>query len=196
MLGTTEPAVPRIVCIGGGYCALILVKALRRAVRRGDVELVIVSRTNFHAFHGFVGEMLSGRIQPQAILSPARRVFRPACFMNAEVTAIDLDEQQLTISRLLDGREQVLGYDHLVVSVGVADDVDGYPGLREHGLLLRDYRDAWHTRNHLLQMMEMAANRTRPGRTPAAADGGRGRRRVRRGRGRHRARRVGQPVVP
>ena len=157
MLGTTEPAVPRIVCIGGGYCALFLVKALRRAVRRGDVELVIVSRTNFHAFHGFVGEMLSGRIQPQAILSPARRVFRPARFMNAEVTAIALDEQQLTISRLLDGREQVLDYDHLVMSVGVADDVDGYPGLREHGLLLRDYRDAWHTRNHLLQMMEMAA---------------------------------------
>lgn len=148
---------PKVVCIGGGYLALFLVKALRRAVRRGEVELVIVSRTNFHAFHGFVGEMLAGRIQPQAILSPARRVFRPATFYNAEVTDIDLDGRTVTLSRLLDGREQQMGFDHLVVAVGVADDVDRYPGLEEHALLLRDYRDAWHTRNHLIQMMEMAA---------------------------------------
>jgi NADH dehydrogenase len=148
---------PRIVCIGGGYCALFLVKSLRRAIRRGEADLTIVSRTNFHAFHGFVGEMLSGRIQPQSILSPARRVFRSAAFANAEVTAIDLDARTVTISRLLDGREQVLPYDHLVVSVGVTDDLRGYPGLEEHALLLRDYRDAWHARNHLIQMMEMAA---------------------------------------
>ncbi|WP_370328041.1 FAD-dependent oxidoreductase [Euzebya sp.] len=153
---------PRVVCIGGGYCALFLVKALRRAIRRREVELVVVSRTNFHAFHGFVGEMLSGRIQPQAILSPARRVFAPAVFMNAEVTDIDLDGRAVTLSRLLDGREQVLDYDHLVVSVGVTDDLDGYPGLDEHALLLRDYRDAWHTRNHLIQMMEMAAIESDP----------------------------------
>ncbi|HUG83478.1 MAG TPA: FAD-dependent oxidoreductase [Euzebya sp.] len=157
MVTSASPPPPRVVCVGGGYCALFLVRALRGAVRRGEIDLVIISRTNFHAFHGFVGEMLSGRIQPQAILSPARRVFHPARFMNAEVSAIDLEQRQVVISRLLDGREQVLDFDHLVVSVGVTDDVHGYPGLDEHALLLRDYRDAWHTRNHLLQMMEMAA---------------------------------------
>lgn len=153
---------PHVVCVGGGYVAVWLVKGLRRAIRRGEVEVTIVSRENYHTFHGFVGEMLSGRIQPQQILSPARRIFRPARFANAEVTAIDPEARTVTVSRLLDGREQVLSYDHLVVGVGVSDDVDRYPGLREHALRLRDYRDAWHTRNHLLRMLEMGAIETDP----------------------------------
>ena len=152
----TDPA-PHVVCIGGGYVAIYLAKALRRAVRRGDIALTVISRDNFHTFHGFVGEMLSGRIQPQQILSPARRLFRPARFVNAEVTAVDPDARTVTFAQALDAQEQVIAYDHLVVSVGVADDLDGYPGLAQHALRLRDYRDAWRTKNHLLRMMEAGA---------------------------------------
>lgn len=151
---------PRIVCVGGGYVAIFLVKALRRAVRRGEVDLTVVSRDNFQCFHGFVGEMLTGRIQPQQILSPARRLFRPARFMNAEVTGIDLATGTLTVSRMLDGKQQEVGFDHLVVGVGIADDLTAYPGLAHHALRLRDYRDAWRTRNHLITMLEMAAIET------------------------------------
>lgn len=153
---------PHVVCIGGGYVALFLVRALRGAIRRREVDLTVISRDNFHTFHGFVAEMLSGRIQPQQILSPARRIFSPAKFMNAEVTSIDVDREQVTVASLLDGHESTLDYDHLVMGVGVADDLDRYPGLAEHAHRLRDYRDAWRTRSHLLQMMELGAIETDP----------------------------------
>ena len=49
----------RVVCIGGGYVPTFLVRALRGAIRRGQVELTVISRDNFHTFHGFVGIVLS-----------------------------------------------------------------------------------------------------------------------------------------
>ncbi len=148
---------PHVVCVGGGYVAIFVVKALRRAVKRGEIDLTVISRDNFQCFHGFIGEMLTGRIQPQQILSPARRLFDPGRFMNAEVTDIDVEARTLTVSRMLDGKQQQVAFDHLVVGVGISDDLAAYPGLQHHALRLRDYRDAWRTRNHLINMLEMAA---------------------------------------
>ncbi len=153
--GGREPL--RVVCIGGGWNALYLARALRSEVRRGEVELTIVSRDNFHTFHGFIAEMLVGRIQPGHIISPARRIFAPARFHHAEVTAVDTAARTVTTSRLLDGRELVLGYDHLVVSLGSRDDLESTPGMAQHALRLHSYADAFAARNHLIDMMEMAA---------------------------------------
>jgi NADH:ubiquinone reductase (H+-translocating) len=95
----------RIVCLGGSYVALFLVRRLRRAIKRGEVEVTVISRDNFHTFHGFVGEMLAGRIQPEQVLSPARRVFAPARFFNAEIESVDFEAKTVLASRLLDGRQ-------------------------------------------------------------------------------------------
>lgn len=148
---------PRVVCLGGGFVAVYLVKALRKAVRRGEVELTVISRENYHTFHGFVPEMLGSRIQPGQIISPARRLFRPARFHNAEVEAIDVERQVVTTSRRLDGRQFEVAYDHLVLGLGARDDVERYPGLAEHGLVLLNYPDALKARNHLIGVLEMAA---------------------------------------
>src|SRR5829696_498422 len=146
----------RVVCLGGGWTALYLCKALRRAMRRGLVDVTVVSRDNFHTYHGFVAEMLVGRIQPGQIMTPARRIFAPARFHNAEVERIDVAAKTVTASRILDGREQVLAYDHLVVGLGSMDDVSRYPGLAEHAHRLRSYWDAFRVRNDIISMLEMA----------------------------------------
>lgn len=146
----------RILCLGGGYVALYLVRALRREIRAGRVALTVVSRENFHTYHGFVAEMLVGRIQPGQIASPARRIFRPARFHNAEVEAIDPERRVVVTSRLLDGRQYPLPYDHLVLALGSQDDLSRYPGLAEHALRLRSYGDAFNVRSQILAALEMA----------------------------------------
>lgn len=147
---------PHVVCLGGGFVAVYLVKALKRAVRQGEIDLTIVSRENFHTFHGFVPEMLGSRIQPGQVASPARRLFAPARFHNAEVEAINVDARVVTTSRDLDGRQFELPYDHLVIGLGARDDLERYPGLAEHGLVLLGYADALKARNHVIGILEMA----------------------------------------
>lgn len=146
----------RVVCLGGGYVAIFLAKALRRAVQRGDVDLTVISRDNYHTFHGFVAEMLTGRIQPGQIISPARRIFQPGKFHNAEITGVDFDAKTVTTSRALDGREYQVPYDQLVIALGSVDDLSRYPGLAEHAFKLKTYADCFAVRNHLLTMLELA----------------------------------------
>lgn len=146
----------RVVCLGGGYAAIYLARSLKRSIKRGEVELIIVSRENFHTFHGFVAEMLTGKVGPGTIASPARRLFPPARFHNAEIKSVDVARRTVTTSRLLDGREQELTYDHLVVAIGSTDDLSRYPGIAQHTLRLKTYSDNFKVRNHLLSMLEMA----------------------------------------
>lgn len=160
--GTGAGDRPHVVCVGGGFVAVYLVKALRRAIRRGEVDLTIVNRENFHTFHGFVPEMLGSRVQAGQLVSPARRLFAPARFHNGEVEAIDVERQVVTTSRHLDGRQYEVPYDHLVIGLGARDDLERYPGLAEHGLVLLGYADALKARNHVIGMLEMAEFETDP----------------------------------
>jgi len=157
-VATQEPVKKptRIVCLGGGWVAIYLVKSLRGAIKRGEVELTIVSRENFHTFHGFIPEMLVGRIQPQQLVTPARWVFQPAHFHNAEIESIDTGARTIVTSRAIDGRQYVLEYDQLVLGLGCVDDLSRFPGLAEHTLRIKTYWDCVKARSHVLSLMEMA----------------------------------------
>ncbi|HEX5474610.1 MAG TPA: FAD-dependent oxidoreductase [Vicinamibacterales bacterium] len=147
----------RVVCLGGGFAAAGLARGLGPALRRGLVDLTVVSRDNFHTFHGFVGEMLGGRMQPEQIASPARRIFPAAAhFHNAVIEAIDVDARTVTTSRALDGRQYILSYDHLVIAIGSVDDLSRYPGIAEHALRLKTFWDCFKVRSHFLSVLEMA----------------------------------------
>ena len=152
----------RVVCLGGGWTAIYLARSLKKAINRGDVELTIVSRDNFHTFHGFIAEMLTGKVSPTNITSPSRRLFPPARFHNAEIKSVDVDQRTVTTSRLLDGKEKVLEYDHLVVALGSIDDLSRYPGIAQHAFQLKTFADNFKVRNHLLAMLEMAEIETDP----------------------------------
>lgn len=157
----TQPPT-RVLCLGGGWVAVYLAHAMRRAVHRGEVDLTVVSRDNYHTLHGFIPEMLSGRIQANQIISPARRIFPPARFVTAEVQGIELERRRVIASRALDGREYPFEYDHLVIALGSVDDLSRYAGVAEHSLRLKNYWDAFKARSHLLSMLEMAQLETDP----------------------------------
>lgn len=140
-----QPA--RIVILGGGYVAIFACRALRKAIERGEVDVTVVSRENYRVWHGYVSEMITGRIAAGQILSPARRIFQPARVHVAEIEAIDLAQQKVVTSRHLDGRHYELDYDHLILALGSAEHLDAYPGLAEHGFRLKSYDDCFRLKN-------------------------------------------------
>ena len=152
----------RVVCVGGGYGSIYVARALRGAVRRGEVELTVIDQHNFHTFHGLVPELLVGKIQAGQVISPARRLFAAGRFMNATVEGIDVAAKRVTISRPSDGRSHEIAYDHLVVNLGSVDDLKRYRGLGEHTMRLKSYTDCLHVRNHILAMLELADIETDP----------------------------------
>ena len=147
---------PHVLVLGGGYVPITLTRALRRSVKRGELDVTVVSRDNFHTFHGFVGEMITGRIGPSSMLSPVRRIFAPAKVHVAEIESIDLDARKVVTSRHLDGARFELDYDHLVLCLGSSENVDAYPGLAEHAFKLKTFKDCLALKNHILEMFELA----------------------------------------
>src|SRR5215467_12808944 len=107
----------QVVCLGGGWVAIYLARALRPAVRRGQVSLTVVSRDNYSTVHGLIAEMLTCKVQPQQINAPVRELIAPAQLHNAEIESIDVCHQLVLTRRALDGRPYRLPYDHLVVGV-------------------------------------------------------------------------------
>ena len=123
----------RIVVLGGGYVAIWLAKQLRRAVRRGEVELTVIDQHNYHTFHGLVPELLVGKIQSAQIISPSRRLFSPGRFVCAEIQKIDHQARVVSLVRSLDGQPQQIAYDHLVVNLGSVAGHYPYPGGNVYG---------------------------------------------------------------
>ena len=156
------PAPARVLVLGGGFAAATVCRGLRPAIRRGELEATVVTRTNYSCLHGLIAEMVTGRIAPGAVASPARRVFAPAHVHVAEIEAIDLDARRVLTSRSLDGARRELEFDHAVLALGVVEDVDAYPGLREHAYKLKNFDDVLRLRNHVVEMLELADSETDP----------------------------------
>lgn len=149
--------VPHLLVIGGGYAAMKLVRRLKRHIRKGRLEVTIICKTNYHAWHGFIGEMLTGRIQPGQILSPVRRIFSPARIHVGTVESIDTEARVVTMSRDLDGRRYDVAFDELAITLGTADNTHSYPGLKEHGFRLKTYDDCIRARAQIIRMFELAS---------------------------------------
>src|SRR5262245_8212102 len=147
----------RVVCLGGGWVAIYLARALRSAIGRGRIELTVVSRDNYSTVHGLIAEMLSCKVQPQQINASVRELIAPAHLHNAEIESIDLQRKEILTRRSLDERAYTLPYDHLVVGVGSVEDLSRYAGIAEHTFPLKTFANCYRLRNHLLSALEMAA---------------------------------------
>ncbi len=148
---------PHFVILGGGYAAVTATQTLRKAILKGELDVTVITRENYHNFHGFAAEMITGRILPSQILSPVRRIFPPANVLVAEITAVDVPTQTITFKRQIDGIRSQLHYDHLLVALGASDNLEAYPGLREHGFRLHTYDGCLRLRSQLITMFELAS---------------------------------------
>ena len=151
---------PHVVVLGGGYVAINVCKALAETVGDRALDLTVVSGDNFQTFHGFVGEMITGRLSPSHILSPVRRMFAPARVRVGEIEKLDLAGRRAVVARQLDGHRTEISWDHVVIALGTEDRTDAYPGLAEHAFKLRQYRDCFALKNHILAMFEQAEYET------------------------------------
>jgi NADH:ubiquinone reductase (H+-translocating) len=150
------PRPARVLILGGGFAAVGACRRMRSAIDRGELEATVVTRDTSLLLHGLIAEMLTGRISAGAPANPARRVFRPARVHFGEVESIDLEHRRVVVARSLDGAHTELDYDHAVLALGTAEDLDAYPGIAEHAFRLKRLDDCLRLKNHLLTMFELA----------------------------------------
>ena len=111
--------IKRILILGGGYAGVGVLNKIQKTFESNvDVNIDLVSESNFFLHTPMLPEMATGTIEPRHIATPIRRFCRRAQFHQSKVVDISLDSKQVTIQRTSDKSQKILSYDYLVLAMG------------------------------------------------------------------------------
>jgi NADH dehydrogenase len=151
---TTAPRV-RVLVLGGGVGGLAAARHLDRQFRsRPDVEVTLVSRDNFFLLSPLLFEACSGVLELRHCAQPIRPCLRHARFVEATVQEIDVERRVVSVVAA-EGAVHELPYDHVVVALGAATNMNLIPG-SEHARTFKTVADALLLRNHIIECLERA----------------------------------------
>ncbi|MBG0854202.1 NAD(P)/FAD-dependent oxidoreductase [Streptomyces spinoverrucosus] len=160
----------RILVVGGGYVgmytALCLQRKLRRELRRGQVEITVVTPDPYMTYQPFLPEAAAGSISPRHVVVPLRRVLPDCRVIVGEVRSVQHAKRLATVTTLATEEEgtgaEQLSYDELVLAPGTIARTLPVPGLADHGIGFKTVEEAIGLRNHVIEQMDIASSTRDP----------------------------------
>lgn len=149
----------RILIVGGGYVGMYTALRLQRKLRRGEAEITVVDPRNYMQYQPFLPETAAGSLEPRHVVVPLRKVLRKCRVVTGTVTAIDHANRLATVAPV-EGPDQQLAYDIVVVAPGSVVRTLPIPGLAEQGIGFKTVAEAIYLRNHVLSRLDYAASVT------------------------------------
>jgi NADH:ubiquinone reductase (H+-translocating) len=140
----------RVVVVGGGFGGLTVARELRRA----DVDVTLVDRTNHHLFQPLLYQVAAGGLSEGDCASAIRGHLSHnsnASVVMANVTDVDVERRRLTLDR-----GEPLDYDSLVVACGAESSYFGHDEWAETSFGLKTLRDAVELRERIVSAFEEA----------------------------------------
>lgn len=151
----------RIVIVGGGYAGFTaareLEKGLRRELRRGDVELVLVDPRPYMTYQPFLPEVLAGSVEARHAAVAHRGHLRRTRLVDGSVVRVD-HADRVVVVRPRSGETYRLPYDTVVVTAGAVTRVFPVPGVAEHAIGMKHVEEAVAIRDRLLTSFDRAAS--------------------------------------
>ncbi|MEU8695323.1 NAD(P)/FAD-dependent oxidoreductase [Streptomyces sp. NPDC048665] len=160
----------RILVVGGGYVgmytALRLQRKLKAELRRGEVEITVVTPDPYMTYQPFLPEAAAGSISPRHVVVPLRRVLRQCHVVVGEVISVDHAVRTAAVSTPATTEEgmaaDLLGYDEIVLAPGSVSRTLPVPGLAEYGIGFKTVEEAIGLRNHVLEQLDIASSTRDP----------------------------------
>jgi NADH dehydrogenase len=148
-------SVPHVVIVGGGFGGLAAARALASAA----VRITLLDRSNHHLFQPLLYQVATAGLSPAEIASPIRRILwrqRNVEVLLAEAAGFDLERRTLLLT---DGE---LGFDSLILGVGVTHSYFGRDEWSAHAPGLKTLDDALEIRRRVLLAFEAAEREPDP----------------------------------
>ena len=149
----------RVAIVGCGFGGLFAAKRLRRA----DVDLTVIDRTNHHLFQPLLYQVATGILSEGDIAPPIRDVLRHqrnATVVLGEVVGVDLDARRLIVESVR--RRSEIAYDSLIVASGASQSYFGHPEFAHDAPGMKTIDDALELRGRIFGAFEMAESETDP----------------------------------
>lgn len=140
---------PKVVILGGGFAGIECAKAFKRK----DVDVLLIDRQNHHLFQPLLYQVASAGLAAPEIAHPIRSIFSGqdnVKVLMEEVTGLDL------AGKSIETGSGSIGYDYLVIGLGVKTGYFGNDGWKKHARGLKSLDDATAIRRDLLLAFERA----------------------------------------
>ncbi|KAI9222114.1 pyridine nucleotide-disulfide oxidoreductase-domain-containing protein [Blastocladiella britannica] len=155
-----DPTKKTLVVLGTGWGAV----SLLQRIDTSEYNTVVVSPRNFFLFTPLLPSVTTGSLESRSVITPVKYFtrFKPvgATFYEAEATDIDPASKTIEIVDTSEIKGTVtktrIPYDYLVLAVGAESQTFGIPGVKEHGLFLKELSDARKIRTRLMDVIETA----------------------------------------
>ena len=144
-----------VVIAGGGFGGLYAARTLERVLPHHSARVTLVTETNFLLYTPLLPGAAAGTLEPRHVVVPLRQELDTTQIRVAQVIGGDPARSELAI-RGVEGEEQRLRYDQLIVALGSVSRVLPIPGLAEHGLGFKTISEAIALRNRALLNLEIA----------------------------------------
>jgi NADH dehydrogenase len=144
-----------VVIAGGGFGGLYAARRLERRLPRGNARILLISDTNFMLYTPLLPGAASGSLEPRHVVVPLREELEWTDLHMGRVTGADPDRDEIQVETV-DGRNESIHYDQLILALGSVSRVLPVPGLAEHGVGFKTLADAIALRNRALLNLEIA----------------------------------------
>ncbi len=142
---------PHVVIIGGGFGGTYTAHHLIRHIKKGEISVTLINRTNYFLFTPLLHEVATGSLTPTSVTESLGEIFaNSGVKLIIGDAAINLEEKTVKVN----GTE--LSYDYLVITSGSETNYFNTPGAEQYALPLKTVGDAMHIRERVIHAFEKA----------------------------------------
>ncbi len=150
-----------VVIAGGGFGGFYAARTLERVMPPASVRITLVSDVNFMLYTPLLPGAAAGTLEPRHVVVPLREALDRTDLRIGTVLDADPDRKIVHVQSI-EGHDEELSYDHLIVAVGSVSRTLPVPGLEEHGIGFKSLPDAIELRNRVLRTLEAAETLEHP----------------------------------
>jgi NADH:ubiquinone reductase (H+-translocating) len=144
-----------VVIAGGGFGGFYAARRLERKLPAHSARVTLISDVNFLLFSPLLPGAAAGTLEPRHVVVPLREELKSTDIRLGHVHGADPSKNELYY-RSVDGREETVRYDQLIVAIGSVSRVLPLPGLADHALGFKTISEAIALRNRALFNLEIA----------------------------------------
>ncbi|MBW3652211.1 MAG: NAD(P)/FAD-dependent oxidoreductase [Actinobacteria bacterium] len=145
-----------VLIAGGGFGGFYAARTLSRILQPHSARVRLVTEDNFMLYTPLLPGAAAGTLEPRHVVVPLREELDSSIHLRlAKITGASPERNVIRV-RSLDGAEEELGYDQLIVAVGSVSRTLPIPGLAAHGMALKSLPEAIALRNHVIRTLEIA----------------------------------------
>jgi NADH:ubiquinone reductase (H+-translocating) len=152
-----------VVIAGGGFGGFYAARTLERTLPRQSARITLVNDVNFMLYSPLLPGAAGGSLEPRHVVVPLREELDRTDLRIGEVCGADPSRNCLRVA-MLEGHEEQVRYDHLIVALGSVSRTLPIPGLAEHAIGFKSLPEAIELRNRVIRTLEMAETLDDPAR--------------------------------